>query len=137
MVAICPYQKDFVLHLQYICDQSTNPSYLTVLVKHVFTPFTKAQVMLVDILDFGTLKGLDADVPATLVLKLYDRRWIDDRDADGSELWIPEHESLFQKHWEKGHEEEPPSSPKDSLEGYLDRETHFQQMCEVRSSMLE
>src|SRR5271156_6399592 len=48
-------------------------------------PFTKSQPLKVDIL--GVTRGYKPRLPQTAFLKLYDRRYLDDRSPDGNDPW--------------------------------------------------
>jgi hypothetical protein len=71
-------------------------STLSVRVEHVFLPFTKSQTMRIRIL--VPSPGTTSDIPEAAILKLYDRRWIDDRKFD-DEPWSPAREEAAQARW--------------------------------------
>ena len=69
---------------------------LNVRIEHVFLPFTKSQTMRVRVLHPSA--GRSPDIPEMAVLKLYDRRWIDDRKFD-DEPWSPAREEAARARW--------------------------------------
>ena len=72
---------------------------LNVHVEHVFLPFTKSQSMRVRILHSSSAGSILPDIPAEVaVLKLYDRRWIDDRKFD-DEPWSLAREEAARARW--------------------------------------
>ena len=68
-------------------------------VEHVYLPFTKSQTMRVRVLHSSAAGSTLPDLPQeTAVLKLYDRRWIDDRKFD-DEPWSPAREEVARERW--------------------------------------
>lgn len=101
---------------------------LRVYVKHVFSPFTQNQVMRISIPSHCT-NGLG--LPKCAVLKLYDRRWIADREK---QPWSPSREAVgraawLEKRWEG-------SEPLDFNDGdnfdEAQCEEYFRQTVQVR-----
>ena len=72
---------------------------LNVHVEHVYLPFTKSQTMRVRVLHSSAAGSALPDLPQEMVvLKLYDRRWIDDRKFD-DEPWSPAREEVARERW--------------------------------------
>ncbi|KAF8804123.1 hypothetical protein BYT27DRAFT_6709699 [Phlegmacium glaucopus] len=95
----CPYVVGMTLNLTTIVDihgpESRGDS-LSVHVDHVFLPFTKSQAMRIRV--FRPSPDSTSDMPEVAVLKLYDRRWIDDRKFD-DQPWSPAREEAAQMRW--------------------------------------
>ena len=97
-----PYIAGVTLSLTTLIDTHNIESHgntLDVHVEHVFLPFTKSQTMRVRILHTSATGSTLPDIPEELaVLKLYDRRWIDDRKFD-DEPWSPAREEAARARW--------------------------------------
>jgi hypothetical protein len=94
-----PYFPSELLSLTTLSDIHKIESHgntLNVRVEQVFDPFTKSQAMCVRVLNSPS--GRTLDIPKVVVLKLYDRRWIDDRKFD-DEPWSPALEEAAQERW--------------------------------------
>ncbi|KAF8512743.1 hypothetical protein BU17DRAFT_53861, partial [Hysterangium stoloniferum] len=74
----------------------SNGNTFSVCIEHVFLPFTKSQTTCIRVL--RPSPGLTSDIPEVAILKLYDRRWVDDRNFD-DELWSPAREEAAQARW--------------------------------------
>lgn len=99
---INPYSAGGTISLTTLVDIHNIESHgdtLNVHVEHVFLPFTKSQTMRVRILHSLAGGSTLTDIPEELaVLKLYDRRWIDDRKFD-DEPWSPAREEAARARW--------------------------------------
>ena len=73
---------------------------LNVHFEHVHLPFTKSQTMRVRVLHSSAAAGSTVPIlpEETAVLKLYDRRWIDDRKFN-DEPWSPAREEAARMRW--------------------------------------
>jgi hypothetical protein len=94
-----PYFPSELLSLTTLSDIHKIESHgntLNVRVEQVLDPFTKSQAMRVRVLNSPS--GRTLDIPKVVVLKLYDRRWIDDRKFD-DEPWSPALEEAAQERW--------------------------------------
>ena len=93
---VSPYTVGRLLNLTIldnICDIESNGITLSVQIEHVFLPFTKSETMRIRVLRQPTL-----DIPERAILKLYDRKWIDDRKFD-DEPWSPKREQAALARW--------------------------------------
>lgn len=96
--ADCVYTSGSVLRLELIVGSrrsSASHTALSVRIDHVFLPFTKSQTMRIDML---SPPASELWFTEKLILKLYDRRWIDDRRFD-EQPWSPARESAAQARW--------------------------------------
>lgn len=82
------YSPGLVLDLRILDTSNT----LCVRIDSLFLPFTKSQAMRVTILSGPE----DFAAPNRTILKLYDRRWIDDR---GKRVWTPSREATAREAW--------------------------------------
>jgi serine/threonine protein kinase len=91
MASRCPYAAgaEFVIILTDPVDHST--CHVRLKVVKACVPFTKSQPLKVDIL--GVTPGYETKLPQTAFLKLYDRRYLDDRAQDGRHPWNQRKES--------------------------------------------
>src|SRR5215471_8463419 len=94
---VCPYiaGAEFVLLLNPspTCPTSVPTSILHVKVLHVF-PFTKSQTLKVAIL--AKSSTIEDEIPPIAILKLYDRRYLDDRAPGRRRPWNREREDAAQ-----------------------------------------
>ena len=100
---INPYSPGVTISLTALVDihniENHGNTPLHVQVEHVFLPFTKSQMMRVRILHSSAAGSTLPDISEELaVLKLYDRRWIDDRKFD-DEPWSPAREEAARARW--------------------------------------
>jgi hypothetical protein len=100
---INPYNAGVAISLTTLVDIHNIESHgnpLNVHVEHVFLPFTKSQTMRIRIPPSSSAGSSTLpDIPeGVAVLKLYDRRWIDDRKFD-DEPWSPAREEAAQARW--------------------------------------
>jgi hypothetical protein len=94
-----PYITGVTMSLTTLSDIQKIESHgntLNVRVEQVFDRFTKSQAMRVRVLHSPL--GRTPDIPKLVVLKLYDRRWIDDRKFD-DDPWSPALEEAAQERW--------------------------------------
>ena len=109
---------------------------LNVRVEQVFDPFTKSQVMRVRVPHLPP--GRTPDIPEVVVLKLYDRRWIDDRKFD-DEPWSPALEEAAQERWKAIASGEiiddfDTLDPDDYTQ--LHEEEQYRRMCKVKLDLI-
>ena len=105
-------------------------SIIQVHVESLFLPFTKAQAMRITL-----PSDLRSEFPANAVLKLYDPRWIDDRDDYHS--WSPSLEAAARAAWsEKRWNGLNLLDDDDDGEEYDDAqwEEYYRQLVQVRSN---
>ena len=101
---INPYSAGETISLTTLVDIhniiESHGNTLNVHVEHVFLPFTKSQTMRVRILHSSSSAGSTLpNIPEEVaVLKLYDRRWVDDRKYD-DEPWSPAREEAARARW--------------------------------------
>ncbi|KAF8512748.1 hypothetical protein BU17DRAFT_95979 [Hysterangium stoloniferum] len=96
---INPYSVGMTLNLTTLVNArniESNGNTLSVHIEHVFLPFTKSQTTCIRV--FRPSPGLTSTIPEVAILKLYDRRWIDDRNFD-DEPWSPAREEAAQARW--------------------------------------
>ena len=124
----CIYTKGSVLPLEKIVDSRTQGRVaLSVHIDHVFLPFTKSQTLLVDI------PASELGFPDKAILKLYDRRWIDDRRFD-EEPWSSARESAAQVRWKaiaSGQIEDDFDDTSEDDYSELHEEEHYWRLCKV------
>lgn len=132
-LANCVYTPGSVLPLEYVVGSSTsNKSHvvLSVCIDHVFLPFTKSQTLRVDILyPLASELGL----PNKAILKLYDRRWIDDRRFD-EQPWSPARELAAQARWKaiaSGEIEDDFERMSEDDYNELHEEEQYRRLCKV------
>jgi hypothetical protein len=88
------YFPGLSLNLRVLSTSAKAPdSIIQVHVESLFLPFTKAQVMRI-----ALPSDLRSEFPPNAVLKLYDPRWIDDRD-DHDQPWSPSREAAARAAW--------------------------------------
>jgi len=127
------YSPGISLELQILPGSSDPPSpessgSLRVCVTTVFHPFTKSQVMRVTI----PSQPSSSAFPTNAVLKLYDRRWIDDRKK---QPWSPAREAIARAAWSEKKRDDVENlddsragDPKEPAEW----EEHYRRMAGVR-----
>lgn len=133
-----PYSVGLTLNLKVIEANDTNWGSNVILssdsfcvdITGTFSPFTKSPVMCV------TLPlGVQSPYPRCTVLKLYDCRWIDDRDSENL-AWSPSREAAARTAWrEKRRDGRAPFSAFDT-ENFdeTDWEEYFRQLVQVFSN---
>ena len=97
--ATSPYTVGRLLNLtilENIRDIESNGNTLSVQIEHLFLPFTKSETMRIRVLRQSP--GPTLDIPEGAILKLYDRKWIDDRKFD-DEPWSPKREQAALARW--------------------------------------
>src|SRR6266571_4074514 len=95
---VSPYIAGRVLDLTIldnIHDVEGNGNTLSVQIEHVFLSFTKSETMRIRVL---RQSPPTLDIPEVAILKLYDRKWIDDRRFD-DEPWSPNREQAALARW--------------------------------------
>lgn len=106
----CPYEVGTFLDLEIsienndksslrACESQVPTNYkatIHVVIDHVYLPFTLSQVMRVRVI--SAPESHDLELPETLILKLYDRRYIADRRYD-EQTWSLEREIAAQRKW--------------------------------------
>ncbi|KAF8523710.1 hypothetical protein BU17DRAFT_63648 [Hysterangium stoloniferum] len=96
---IHPYSVGMTLNLTTlvnVCNIESNGNTLSVHIEHAFLPFTKSQTIRIRVL--RPSPGPTSDIPEVAILKLYDRRWVNDRKFD-DEPWSPTREEAAQARW--------------------------------------
>lgn len=90
-----PYTPGNSITLRVLNDESASQKAseftISVGITHAFLPFTKSQAMRISL-----PSDAPPELPPNAVLKLYDRRWIDDRHRDP---WSMEHETIARAAW--------------------------------------
>lgn len=111
----CAYRPGALLNLSFQSASLESSSVsapsvsFNVVIEKVFAPFTKGQAMVVRPTDVGTdtdvlvISSSGERLPTTMILKLYDRRWIDDREPDEEDPipGTPASEDALQEHRRK------------------------------------
>jgi len=117
--------------LDNIRDIEGNGNSLSVQIEHVFLPFTKSETMRIRVL--RQFPGPALDIPEVAILKLYDRKWTDDRRFD-DEPWSPKREEGAQARWKAIASGELADdfdglNPDDYTESH--EEEHYRRICKV------
>lgn len=97
----CPYFKGSIFDVQVLFKSDmTSPQRSKIRVEDVFLPFTKSQTMRIQTLPSSphTLAFPALSIPSSAILKVYDRRWIDDRDSNNA-AWSPSREAAARERW--------------------------------------
>ena len=96
-----PYSAGVTISLTTLVDIDNIESHgntFNVHVEHVFLPFTKSQTMRVRIPHSSSSAGSISLPEEVAILKLYDRKWIDDREFHETP-WSPAREEAARARW--------------------------------------